>query len=87
MKEKYGYIALSITIFAEIIMFLTFVFCGGNVFKEDFVWFLIVNTIVSIVLLGILWGFSCSSFFLCLIMLVLTNIFLILALSIYCKSS
>lgn len=54
MKEKDRYILLSIVLFVEILALITFVFCGGDMGIKKILCFLVLNTVISGILLLIL---------------------------------
>lgn len=57
MKDKYGYIIVSIVLFVEILALMIFISCGGDMCKNKILCFLALsNAVISIVLFFILWG-------------------------------
>ena len=46
MKDKYGYIIVSIVLFVEILALITFAFCGGDMCKNKILCFLGLNAVI-----------------------------------------
>ena len=53
MKDKYGYIIVSIVLFVEILALITFILCGGDMCIKNILWFLGLNIVILVILLVI----------------------------------